>query len=134
MNQVLKVVKNDSADVIQQEIKELVMNILSLFIHLQNLKYKTGIFHLILHGILSNLILSIRNREDHSPNPPLIKGGLTSSNLAIRVGIKYFLYKGRVGLKGGLFRKGGFFALTWNFYKKDKLNIHSKLNFHISFF
>ena len=41
-----------------------------------------------------------------------MKGGFSSSNLAIRVGMKRFSRKGGVGLKGLLSRKGGFFALT----------------------
>ena len=37
----------------------------------------------------------------------LTNGRLSFFNLAIRVGMKYFFQKGGVGLKGGLFRKGG---------------------------
>ena len=55
-----------------------------------------------------------------------MKGGLTSSTLAIRVGIKRVSRKEEVGLKGGLFRKEEFFALTWDFYKKHK-NIYNAL-------
>ena len=51
----------------------------------------------------------------HSSNPPhLQRGGLTSSNLARRVGMKYFLERQGSEERGGLFRKGegGGVALT----------------------
>ena len=35
--------------------------------------------------------------------------------------MKYFSRKQWVGQKGELFRKGGFFTLTWNFYEKTKI-------------
>ena len=70
----------------------------------------------------------------HSSNPPppphpppcIKEEGLTSSNLAIKVRMKYFSRKGGVGLKGGLLRKGGreggFFTFILIFIKKR--NIH----------
>ena len=45
-------------------------------------------------------------RHVNSLNPcPFAKGGLTSSNFAIRVGVKYFFYKG-VALKGDCLERG----------------------------
>ena len=35
--------------------------------------------------------------------------------------MKYFSRKQWVGQKVELFRKGGFFTLTWNFYEKTKI-------------
>ena len=73
-----------------------------------------------------------------SPHP-LFTTYIPHSTLKTRLQIVHqdiFSRKGGVGLKGGLFRKGGFFALTfkifWNFYKKYKISIF--FEFSKSFF
>ena len=51
------------------------------------------------------------------PLPPFRKWGgrIDSSNLAIRVGMKYFLLE-----REGLLRTGGFFTFILNFHKKEE--------------
>ena len=61
-----------------------------------------------------------------NPPPSFTKGGMTSSNLAVRVVMKTFSRKEEVELKGDYLERGKFFALTWNFCKKEK-NICSTL-------
>ena len=48
-----------------------------------------------------------------NPPPSFTKGGMTSSNLAVRAVMKNFSRKEEVGLKGDYLERGKFFALTF---------------------
>ena len=67
-------------------------------------------------------------------------GGLTSSNLSIRLGMKYFFLRWGWTKEGRLFRKGGFFALTqtiifcWYHWEEQVLKISTQLPFLFRFY
>lgn len=63
------------------------------------------------------------------PPSPYKRRGLTFSNLATRVGMKYFFLE-RVQLhwRGDCLERREFFALTWNIHKEDK-NIYNAFQY-----
>ena len=100
--------------------------------YLQNLKYpvkQACIFHLILLSIFHpSWYYLLRTRGWFFfifPTSPFTKwdgggevgsGGLSSSNLSIRLGMKYFFLRWGWTKEGRLFRKGEFFAFDSNYY------------------
>ena len=73
----------------------------------------------------------------HSSNPSLFKkGGLTSSNLATRVGMKKIFQKGMGLTKGGIVQKGGIFCFDTKFLLKRQKYLQCFtvfLNFQVLF-